>query len=517
MATVITNLISAIPWIGQDIVESTNTIINLYLGIFFLIFISRYLLYPIVFTKEASLPTIGTIHKNALKKSNKTLRLDKQEYVSIPSSFLAFLAGLIDGDGYIQISKTPKGFLTMKLVISLHLEDISTLEYIHSVLKLGKINIYKDLRSPTCKLVINKTDLQEVLFPLFIYNNIFFLTNTRIGQFNLAMYILKNDIKLHSEISDVNNVPFVFEIPKNPVDYTLLPFFKNWIVGFTCPSKYPGVVEFVQANPLTYKRVKKDFKLLCSNKESYHFIRRLYLLKQRETNAMKKRHYSTYITKRTDMVVWGSNLSSTAGSGRNTNIVKNMIVLPPFQKSVIVGILLSDGNLSSSKSHENPHLAFKQSLANSKYVLFVYSILSHYCNVYPSVVKSFRKDLTYYAIYFRTRGLPCFSELRSLFYIDKTKIIPGNIYDILTPVALAHLIMGDGSAHKHGLILCTDSYKLVEVVRLMNVLIIKYRLECTLRFHTSTQPRIYIRAKSMPVLRKLVKPYMVESMLYKIR
>jgi hypothetical protein len=145
----------------------------------------------------------------------------------IPSSFLAFLAGLIDGDGFIQISKTPKGFITMKLVISLHLEDISTLEYIHSVLKLGKINIYKDLKSPTCKLVINKTDLQEVLFPLFIYNNIFFLTNTRMDQFNLAIYILRNDIKLQSEIPDLNHIPFVFEIPKYPIDYTLLPFFKN--------------------------------------------------------------------------------------------------------------------------------------------------------------------------------------------------------------------------------------------------------------------------------------------------
>ena len=169
-----------------------------------------------------------------MKKGNKSLRLDKKDYISIPSSFLAFLVGLIDGDGYIQISKTPKGFITMKLVLSLHLEDISTLEYIHSVLKLGKINIYKDLRSPTCKLVINKTDLQEVLFPLFIYNKIFFLTNTRIDQFNLAIYILKNDLKLYSEIPSINNIPAVFEIPKNPFDYTLLYFFKNWIVGFTC-------------------------------------------------------------------------------------------------------------------------------------------------------------------------------------------------------------------------------------------------------------------------------------------
>ena len=195
---------------------------------------NNYLLHLNISAGETSLPTIGVIHNNALKKGNKALRLDKQEYISIPSSFLAFLVGLIDGDGYIQINKTSKGYITIKLVISLHLDDLSTLEYIHSVLKLGNLNIYKDLRSPTCKLVINKTDLQEVLFPLFIYNNIYFLTNTRVDQFNLAMYIFKNDIKLYSQIPDIRNIPTVFAIPKNPFDYTLLHFFKNWVVGFTC-------------------------------------------------------------------------------------------------------------------------------------------------------------------------------------------------------------------------------------------------------------------------------------------
>lgn len=246
MATVITNLISAIPWIGQDIVESKliTININLYLGIFILfsvliaVYKSLSLLLLKVLDSEALLPTIGVVHKNALKKGNKTLRLDKQEYSSIPSSFLAFLVGLIDGDGYIQISKTSKGFITMKMVISLHLEDISTLEYIYSVLKIGKINIYKDLRSPTCKLVINKTDLQEVLFPLLVHNKIYFLTDTRVNQFNLAMYILKNDIKDYDLIAGgsalIKNLPAIFEIPKNPFDYTLLHFFKNWIVGFTC-------------------------------------------------------------------------------------------------------------------------------------------------------------------------------------------------------------------------------------------------------------------------------------------
>jgi len=219
----------------------------------------------------------------------------------------------------------------------------------------------------------------------------------------------------------------------------------------------------------------------------------------------------------TNIVVWGSNLNSTAGEGRFTKIVKNMIALPPYQKSVIIGILLSDGNLSSSKPHENPHLTFKQGLNNSNYVWFTYFILAHYCNVHPSLVKSIRKNRVSFALYFRTRGLPCFNELRHLFYKDKVKVVPEDIYNLLTPVALAHLIMGDGSAKEHGLIICTDSYKLIDIVRLMNVLIIRYNLNCKLRFHTPTQPRIYISQRSMPVLRELVKPYMAESMLYKIR
>ena len=55
-------------------------------------------------------------------------------------------------------------------------------------------------------------------------------------------------------------------------DYILLPFFKNWIVGFTCSYSYTGVVKFAKENPLTYKRVKKEYKILCSNRESYYYL-----------------------------------------------------------------------------------------------------------------------------------------------------------------------------------------------------------------------------------------------------
>ena len=48
------------------------------------------------------------------------------------------------------------------------------------------------------------------------------------------MFIFKNEIKIYDQIPDINKIPAVFEIPKNHIDYTLLHFFKNWIVGFTC-------------------------------------------------------------------------------------------------------------------------------------------------------------------------------------------------------------------------------------------------------------------------------------------
>ena len=206
------------------------------------------------------MPTIGTVNKHALKKGKK-IRLDKQEFLSIPYQFLAFIAGLIDGDGYIQVTRSTKGFITIKLVITIHLEDLSTLEYIHSVLKLGKITINRDHKSPNCSLRISRTDLQEVLFPLFLHHGIFFLTEVRRAQFNLAMFILEEELKFYDKIPELNGfsgwfldtnlptaqgnaslavskgkskeLPLYFELPKTALDYLNLHFFKNWLVGFT--------------------------------------------------------------------------------------------------------------------------------------------------------------------------------------------------------------------------------------------------------------------------------------------
>ena len=271
MATVITNLLSAIPFFGHDLVESkynfaTELIFCLgQTGIGF-----KNTILPV-------LPTVGTVSMQALKKGRKLRCNDKKEFLSIPSSFIAYLVGLIDGDGYIQIVKTTKGYISIKLIICLSLEDISSLEYIYSVLKIGKLQIAlaPDKNNPICKLVFCKTDLQEVIFPLLIHHKIYFITESRRAQFDLAMFIFNNDFKLFNQISCFNKVPTIFELPKTASDYLRLSCFKNWLVGFTNAGQYQGVKIFILDKPLNYKRVKSSFKNLFSDRKSYYFLLKL--------------------------------------------------------------------------------------------------------------------------------------------------------------------------------------------------------------------------------------------------
>lgn len=159
-----------------------------------------------------------------------------------------------------------------------------------------------------------------------------------------------------------------------------------------------------------------------------------------------KRSFSTrksLINKRlsicTDLVVWGTNLPSLVGIGRHTKQEREMIKLPPFQYSVIIGLLLSDGWLIfPNTTHKNARLGLAQSLDHSDYIWFVFSILSHYCNIFPVYRQRTRNGKVHCNLDLITRSLPCFTELHSLFYVNKVKGIPENIYELLTPVALAH-------------------------------------------------------------------------------
>jgi hypothetical protein len=93
--------------------------------------------------------------------------------------------------------------------------------------------------------------------------------------------------------------------------------------------------------------------------------------------------------------------------------------------------------------------------------------------------------------------------------------VPSNIHELLTPIALAHWIMGDGSKQNEGLHLSVYAFSPTDVDLLINALTTNFNITCSLH-NTDKGPRIYINKASTNVLRPLVIDYFVPSMKYKL-
>ncbi|MBV8801665.1 MAG: hypothetical protein JO131_01625 [Gammaproteobacteria bacterium] len=193
-----------------------------------------------------------------------------------------------------------------------------------------------------------------------------------------------------------------------------------------------------------------------------------------------------------------------------------MVELPSKIINIIIGLLLSDGWMQKQNSGGHARLLFKQSLIRSEYVLFIFIILHHYCKSYPKLGYAKLKGIHFPYISFSTRSLRCFTEIYSLFYVNGKKVVPHNIFHILTIEGLAHWICGDGAYVKGGgLYLHTQSFSLLENEMLVNVLTTKFNCKCKIHMQREL-PIIYISARSMKNLIPLLIPHFPKSMLYKL-
>jgi hypothetical protein len=140
---------------------------------------------------------------------------------------------------------------------------------------------------------------------------------------------------------------------------------------------------------------------------------------------------------------------------------------PPLKKRK------KDWSIESKGSH-SALLRVEQSLGHLPYLLFLFKYLSPLCHSFPRLLGHNRNGNVSFNVRLTTRSLPLFYELKQLFYPMGVKLIPeGHImYYLLSPIALAHWIMSDGQSHQSGLFLCTHSFSIPDVVRLMNVLMV---------------------------------------------
>lgn len=204
-----------------------------------------------------------------------------------------------------------------------------------------------------------------------------------------------------------------------------------------------------------------------------------------------------------------------------TNLERTNIVLTSRQKSILIGIKLSDGWMQSRHGW-NPRIAIKQSVKNFNYLWIIFEDLASLCSIYPYSTKNLKKGKLFYSITLQTRQLNCLILIRSLFYteISKNKFIRAIQFDLfyyLDYISLAHWIKGDGAKHNNGIVLCTDGFTIKEVVFLINILYIKFDIKP--RKHMTSiynYPRITISKKDMLKIRPFILPYFVDHFLYKI-
>ena len=218
------------------------------------------------------------------------------------------------------------------------------------------------------------------------------------------------------------------------------------------------------------------------------------------------------------LVIYGTNLISTINYPYYTKIIRYMVHIPDNILYCLVGIILSDGSISvnnNDKHKVGARFRFKQSITKLEYIHSIFCLISHYCPSYPRLIKTRMNRKDFYGIEIITRSLPCFLVLYNKFYFKGKKIVPIDLYDILTFEGLAHWIMGDGSFIKGGgLYLQTQSFTIQECVFIMNVLFIKFGLETTLHMQRN-QPVIYFRIKSIQKLWPDIHSYIIPSMRYK--
>jgi LAGLIDADG DNA endonuclease family protein len=206
---------------------------------------------------------------------------------------------------------------------------------------------------------------------------------------------------------------------------------------------------------------------------------------------------------------------------RATKPEKFAVELSSIQKEILVGSLLGDAYIEKAKPNHNARVRFDQTFPkHASYLTWLYVKFISLCGKGPTVIirkPDKRTGVVYSQMQLKTLAFPCFNLYHEMFYQDKKKIIPLNIAELLTPLALAVWIMDDGGKGSNGeTYLHTRSYTLEEVKLLQDALKIKFELQTRLIQKAPGQWVIVIPVRQVRSLKDIVCTYIHPSMAYKI-
>jgi hypothetical protein len=203
---------------------------------------------------------------------------------------------------------------------------------------------------------------------------------------------------------------------------------------------------------------------------------------------------------------------------------KNLPALPSELTEIAIGMILSDACMYKKSNHAL--IKFEQGYIQEEFLIHLFSLFKSYCfMVEPGKridLYGERKGLIK-SFWFKTFSFYSFDEIWNLFYIksndkDIKTIQEGLILNHLTDRGLAYWIMGDGSLNKDTktMILHTQSYTKTQNLILSRELNEKFGFKSEVILHKKKYFVVKFNSKDALTLHNLIKPYIIESMKYKI-
>lgn len=195
--------------------------------------------------------------------------------------------------------------------------------------------------------------------------------------------------------------------------------------------------------------------------------------------------------------------------------LKKRLNLSLFQAEILVGCLLGDAHLENNWSKTNYRFKISQSKQQEEYVGWKYEIFKDWVLTEPKLHVSTN------SMRFTTISHPDFTRFHHIFYEGRKKIVPSNVEQLISPVALAVWFMDDGNAvrkkdgHVYAYNLNTQSFTFEEHLVLIDVLKKKFNFDCSINKNNESY-RLYIGVHAKDNFLDAIVDFVIPSLRYKL-
>lgn len=197
-------------------------------------------------------------------------------------------------------------------------------------------------------------------------------------------------------------------------------------------------------------------------------------------------------------------------------------LFPSHQFDVIIGSLLGDARLecrSTGKRYPvSARLRIHQGEKQKEYVFWKYSQLRNVVLREPRRIKVWhdpQRNRDHYSWYFHTKTLQEFGALYHYFYKDTVKVFPQDLFNYLTPRAIAVWFMDDGSNIGESYTLNTHCFSVESQKRIIEFLRERYGIEGQL-VKDRSKFKIAMGRREYQKFNQIIQPFIIPTMNYKI-